>query len=189
MDVAFLRSLPPANAGVAITELNVTAEMVTVALAATAEAAACPQCRSRSSVARGRYRRTLRDRPCLGRSVRLLITARKSLCRRTDCPRRVYRERLPELTAPTPAPPHLGLALGGEPGARLADPLSMPTSPDTILRRVKDAPGEPAPRLRYVGTDDWATRKGHTYGTIVIDLGRGRDGEALKIWLTANRRV
>ena len=73
----------------------------------------------------------------------------------------------------------------------------MPTSPDTLLRRVKNGPDEPAPPPRYVGLDDWATRKGHTYGTILIDLERGtvidllpgRDGEALKAWLAANPQV
>ncbi len=48
-----------------------------------------------------------------------------------------------------------------------------------------------------MGVDDWATRKGHTYGTILIDLERGtvidllpgRDGEALKNWLAVNPQV
>lgn len=176
-----------------------------VALSTTADGAACPQCRSHSSVVQGRYRRTLRDRPFLGLPVRLLVTARKFICRRTDCPRRVFCERLPELTAPHARTTgeladmhrHLGLALGGEGGARLAARLSMPTSSDTVLRRVKNAPDEPAPRPRYVGIDDWATRKGHTYGTIVIDLERGtvidllpgRDGEAFKVWLAAKPQV
>ncbi len=118
---------------------------------------------------------------------------------------RVFCERLPGLTAPhahttgelAAAHRHIGLALGGEAGARLAVDQGLPTSPDTILRRVKDAPDEPAPRPRYVGLDDWATRKGHTYGTILIDLERGtvidllpgRDGEALKTWLAANPQV
>jgi transposase/DNA-binding CsgD family transcriptional regulator len=68
----------------------------------------------------------------------------------------------------------LGFALGGEAGSRLAEHLDMPTSPDTLLRRVKDCPGEPAPPPRYVGIDDWAFRKGQCYGTVVVDLERGR---------------
>jgi transposase len=67
----------------------------------------------------------------------------------------------------------------------------MPTSPDTLLRRVKGASDEPAPPPRYVGVGDWAVRKGQRYGTILIDLERGhvidilpgRDGAALKAWL------
>ena len=205
MDAAFLQSLLPADAGVRITAIAVDPAVVEVQLATTGEAAPCPRCRSVTTTVHGRYRRTLRDRPCLGLPVRLLVTARKFVCRRAECPRQVFCERLPELTAPhahttgelSDAHRSLGLAVGGEAGARLATELGLPTSPDTILRRVKDAPDEPAPRPRYVGIDDWATRKGHTYGTIVIDLERGtvidllpgRDGEALKTWLAANPQV
>ena len=205
MDAAFLQSLLPADAGVRITDVAVDPAVVEVRLATTAGAASCPRCRSASTSVHGRYRRILRDRPCLGTPVRLLVTARKFVCRRAACPRRVFCERLPELTAPhahttgelADAHRHIGLALGGEAGARLAAELGLPTSPDTILRRVKDAPDEPTPRPRYVGVDDWATRKGHSYGTILIDLERrtvidllpGRDGEALKVWLAANPQV
>lgn len=82
--------------------------------------------------------------------------------------------------------------MGGEAGARLANRLAMPTSPDTLLRRIKDAVAEPsASPPRYVGVDDWAVRKGQRYGTIVVDLERGRvvdllpgrDGTALEAWL------
>ena len=80
--------------------------------------------------------------------------------------------------------------MGGEAGSRLAGLLDMPTSPDTLLRRVKAWPGESTPSPRYVGVDDWAVRKGRRYGTILVDLERGRvldllpgrDGEALKAW-------
>jgi transposase len=45
--------------------------------------------------------------------------------------------------------------------------------------------------LRFVGIDDWAWRKGHRYGTIVVDLERGdvvdllpdRDATTVKKWL------
>lgn len=205
MDAAFLQSLLPADAGVRITALTVDSDGVTVALATTGDTSACPQCRSASTAVHARYRRSLIDRPCLGLPVVYAVTVRKFVCRRRDCPQRVFCERLPELTAPHArttgelADSHrqIGLALGGEAGARLAVQLSVPTSPDTLLRRVKDAPDEPTPRPRYVGLDDWAIRKGHTYGTILIDLERGtvidllpgRDGEALKAWLAANPQV
>jgi transposase len=65
---------------------------------------------------------------------------------------------------------HLGLALGGRAGARLAERLAMPASGDTLLRLVR-RPEDPAV-VRAVSIDDWAWRKGHRYGTIVVDLER-----------------
>jgi transposase len=67
----------------------------------------------------------------------------------------------------------------------------MPTSPDTLLRRVKQSLQQPASVPRVVGVDDWALRKGQHYGTILTDLERGgvidllpgRDGSALLAWL------
>jgi len=63
--------------------------------------------------------------------------------------------------------------LGGEPSSRLTNLLAITTSPDTLIRRVKqlDAASHPPPRV--VGIDDWAWRRGRSYGTIVVDLERG----------------
>lgn len=50
----------------------------------------------------------------------------------------------------------------------------MTASPDTVLRLVHRLP-LPAPDApRVLGFDDWAIRKGRTYGTILVDLQRRR---------------
>ena len=137
--------------------------------------------------------------------MRLTLSAGKFLCSNARCRQRIFSERLSGLAESrartsldlTESHRSIGLALGGEAGARLAALLSVPTSPDTILRRVKAAPAEASPPPRSVGIDDWACRKGQTYGTIPVDLERrtvidplpGRDGEALKEWLAANPQV
>ena len=46
----------------------------------------------------------------------------------------------------------------------------MPTSSDTLLRLVRRTPPSPAPPPTIVGIDDWAWRKGRTYGTVIVDL-------------------
>ena len=70
----------------------------------------------------------------------------------------------------------------------------MPTSPDTILRRVKREGARPSPSPRLVGIDDWAWCKGQRYGTIVVDLESSevidllpdRDAATVRAWLEAH---
>ena len=52
--------------------------------------------------------------------------------------------------------------------------IGMSISDDTILRSLKRRATERRAEtsVRVVGVDDWASRKGSTYGTIVVDLER-----------------
>jgi transposase len=198
MDLAADTFLPD-HPGLRLDHVTLGPGAVTMEVAAPAPTAECPCCGRPSARIHSRYVRTVRDLPWQGRTVTLRLTVRKFLCRSADCARVVFCERLPEFLSAharttdrqTDAHRLLGFVLGGEAGARVAEKMAMPTSPDTLLRRVKDAPGEPTPAPRVVGVDDWALRKGQHYGTILIDLERGRvidilpgrDGEALKAWL------
>ena len=89
---------------------------------------------------------------------------------------------------------HLGLALGGAPAARMAHRLAMPVSGDTLVRLVRAAPLPTQPEPRVVGIDEWAWRRGRSYGTMVVDLERhtvldllpDRDAGSVAAWLRAH---
>jgi transposase len=194
-----LLTLIPGCPGLRIADLIVTPAVAVALVASTAPTADCPRCGTTSRRLHSHYRRTVADLPCQDHMVALRLVVRRFRCAQPSCPQAVFCERLPGLLAAharstdrlTSAHRAIGVALGGEAGSRLADRLDMPTSPDTLLRRVKSAPDEVDPRPRYIGVDDWAMRKGQRYGTIIIDLERsrviellpGRDGVALKTWL------
>ncbi len=159
----------------------------------------CPDCGRASRAVHSRYRRHPADLPSLGHRVRVGLRVRRFYCRNAKCARGTFAERLPELVAPharrtrrlAAAQARAGAALGGEAGARLLPCLAMPASADTVLRLVRKLPLPELEPPRAVVVDDWAMRKGHTYGTIVVDLERrrvvdllpDRTAETLANWL------
>jgi transposase len=192
-------ALFPASVVLSLDGVVLEDDAITLLLRTAATTACCPLCDVPSPHVHSRYVRTIRDLPYQGRPTLLHLTARRFFCRNPSCPRTLFCERLPDLlpryarstSRLTDSHRAIALALGGEPGARLADQLGMPTSPDTLLRRLKQTAREAAPAPRVLGVDDWAIRKGQNYGTILVDLERsavidllpGRDGAALKHWL------
>ena len=151
------------------------------------DAACCPLCGERSERVQSRYQRTVVDRPVGGRPVFLVLQVRRFSCANVACPRRIFAERLPDLAAPSARRTiqqqadlrQLGLALGGRAGARLAARLGLASSHDTILRLAAGAPTPDTGAPRVVGIDDFAFRRGLTYGTLIVDLERRRPLDVL----------
>lgn len=161
--------------------------------------ARCPECQTPSRRHHGHYERTLADLPWQGRPVRLRLRLQRFHCPNVTCPRRTFSENAHDVARPharrcerlRELQRHLALALGGTPAARLAQRLAMPVSGDTLLRLVRAAPLPAYPEPRVVGIDEWAWRRGRSYGTIIVDLERhavidllpDRDAASVAGWL------
>ncbi|MFF4449779.1 ISL3 family transposase [Streptomyces sp. NPDC001502] len=64
----------------------------------------------------------------------------------------------------------IGLALAGRAGARMAQVLGVGVRRSTVLRLVDALPEPDPPAPRVVGVDEYATRKGRHYGTVLVDV-------------------
>jgi transposase len=201
-----ITSTLPAVLAISIVALTAADEqLVRVELASQRPGVPCPTCGIVATRVHSRYQRTLADLPWQGLPVQLCLTTRRFFCELAACPQRLFAERFPGLVAPRgrrstrlqALVTAIGIALGGEPGARLVAELGLSVSPDTLLRSVRALPEVPIPTPHAVGIDDWAFRKGHRYGTILVDLERheaidllpDRNADTVAEWLAAHTGI
>jgi transposase len=180
-------------------------QTVVVHLYATSPTAPCPRCGTPGSRVHSRYSRTIADLPCVGQRLVLKLLVRKWVCPASSCSQRIFAERFPGLVQSyarmtdrlREALQSVGVTTNGADGARLFARLSMPTTGKTIIRRVLQLPQPSEGSVRKVGIDEWAWKKGHTYGTILVDLEKrrvvqllgDRSVETSKAWLRKHAEI
>ena len=186
--------------GKRITHFKTTEGGLAVDIASTVRSAQRPKCSHRSSRRHGQYRRRLSAEPSMGRPVSLGVEMRRFKCVNRQCSQATFAEQIDALALPKQrrtvgldgAWRSIAQALGGSAASRLATTLGMPTSRDTLLRRLRRLGSNATPPTPVVvGIDDWAITRGHRYGTIAVDLERrcpievldGRESTSVADWL------
>ena len=185
--------------------LNNNPEKLQLELCTTVTSALCPLCRRVATRIHSHYTRTLRDLPCIGRPLELLLHLRKFFCDWPDCPRHIFTQRLNALAKPwarltahlTEIVTTIGLATGGRLGSRLARKLGISVSRTSIIRRLMELNEKTELQVPLLGIDDFSFRRGRVFGTILVDLSQhkvidilaDREVETVVAWLKRHPEI
>lgn len=152
-----------------------------------------------------RYTRTISDLSILGRPVIITAEMRKFFCDNTECAKKTFAEqpgnevfryrrrtRRCEMTVM-----RHGITSSSETARKLLNATGVNISGDTVLRDLHRMAVPGHDKVSRIGVDDWAFRKGVTYGSIVVDLDTGevinllgdRAAESFRDWLDRHENV
>ena len=200
-----LQSFYPAELEVA--NICQTDSKLLIKMFARSKSCTCPRCGAVSEHQHGTYERKIQDLPILGKSTWLLVNAYEYQCDNPECDVTTFAEtvngflshysRMTDRCADLICT--LALETSCEGCSRICRAMNLKISGDSVIRLLTKRY-----RLReevkcgsVIGVDDFAFKKRHTYGTIIVDgethtpvaILDGRDGRSLKEWLARNRQV
>jgi len=167
--------------------------------------AKCPSCGVYATSVHSMYERHLKDLPWGGLTVGLILEVQRYFCKNSGCPRKTFSERIPSLAQPYARQTNrlsgvikqFGLWAGLSMSKRLLGQVHIPVSLWSIVRLLRKVENSVRATPRILGVDDWSIRRGHTYGTVlvnletseVVDVLVGREAKTLASWLQSHPGV
>jgi len=176
------RLLPLVPADLVVDQVLPTPDCLTILCRSRITAPVCPGCGHSSSRRHSSYPRRLADLPWQGRRVQVEVQARRLRCGQPGCAHRIFAERLSAAAGPHAQRTarlgslqhHIGLALGGKAGSRLAERIDTPASGATLLRTTRAWGGRLGLPAAAIEPDLAEWDYGHYEGKTSSDIRRDR---------------
>jgi transposase len=187
-----------------ITKVENIAECINIELESKNYFQECPSCNKISYSIHSKYYRIANDLTLIGKKLVLTIHVNKFKCENQACHTKIFCQRMRGFLEKNQQKTErlldylktVAFTNTGEGGARICQNSNIQVSGDTLIRLVKGwNPSDKKPTK--IGVDDWAYKKSHTYGTLIVDLEthcpvdvlKGSDSDTLKKWLEENPQV
>ena len=165
----------------------------------------CPYCGSVSRKVHSKYCRTIVDLPILGKALLLHMESRKFFCLNEECKKKtfaeqpgneVFRYRRRTRRCEILVAKH-GVYCSSNKAKALISTMGVPLCNTTVLRDIHRMNIDEYNSVENIGVDDWAFRKGVTYGSIIINLDTGqvidllgdRNQDSFGTWLEKHQKV
>jgi transposase len=118
----------------------------------------------------------------MGQAVRLHLWVKRFCCLNTTCSQKTFVEQFPDwlpayarrTTQLTDLLRRVAFEVRAETAHRLLKYFQIAASGDTLLRIIRQTRQVSTGFPRIIGVDDWALKKGRSYGTLVVDLEQHR---------------
>lgn len=190
-----------------ISEVESTEDEILIHMHSVSKTCRCHKCGTLLTKHHGSHRRKVKDLPILGKRVTLCAQIFDYQCTSETCGSFAatetfdgflshnsrMTERLEDFAC------MLATETSCESAARILNSVKVKISGDTIIRLLIKRYRNQSERTcsSTIGVDDFAFKKRHSYGTIIVDekthkpvaVLDGRDGAELKKWLQKNKHV
>lgn len=184
---------------------TVNNSLVRTQICLTSSRGICPSCFQSFSSIHSSYNRTLEDLPICGKPHILSVLVRKFYCKNRHCAQKIFSQDISAIAAPygrrtTRSENQIiqtSLEVSSCKSSYLLKLQHIQASSSTCLRRLHALPLPVAESVRHIAIDDFAFKKGHTYGSIIvnqitgtpIEMLNSRDYETVGGYLRSNPQL